>query len=132
MAKKKINFESYINDEENKLKDEPNEVKQNVFDAEKALENEQTTENLLESKINSLKFLSNFSKIELDKGSKKVNYNIYSDNSQKLDLLATVLKDHKKIYKVDLLNYIVSSFFEKNKKDLKEIFELYTKNKNVF
>lgn len=76
--------------------------------------------------LNSAKFMKTFENVNLDKSS-VTTLAIYKSNIDAVNLLSSMLSG-KKIGKGDLVNMIITSFFKKHSKEIKEAYRLYTLN----
>ena len=79
--------------------------------------------------LDSAKFMKAFENVNLDKSS-VTTLAIYKSNIDAVNLLSSMLSS-RKIGKGELVNMIITNFFKKHNKEIKEAYKLYTLNRTL-
>lgn len=79
--------------------------------------------------LDTAKFMKAFENVNLDKSS-VTTLAIYKSNIDAVNLLSSMLSS-RKIGKGELVNMIITNFFKKHSKEIKEAYKLYTLNRTL-
>lgn len=132
---KRTDFEAIANQEEQEKK-----VEKNNFDIEEFQDISVTEaiskleeKDVLKEFLEKSKFMKFFENVSFDKNQQKINIPLNRESNSMLDTLTTILSEHYGYSKTEILNLIIASFFNKNKKELSQAYELFLKKQtNIF